>query len=137
MISKGSAGYWSTGITLRRTETSRGPGWDGHVEYFDDGFVGDDNADTGAVSTQGKLHTRYSVRDGDTVTGLRAVIDTLIADATRLSIEFGGPSGDPKLYYAGDGEYDAFPPPKGWQGMLAAEAERIGWASPYVAAEEG
>lgn len=130
MILASSTGYWSTGIVLR-WDMAR-PGWGGHVDFLDDGFAGDDNADTASVSTEGQLRSRYFVSDGDTTTGLRAVIDTLLADATRLGIVFGGRTGKPCLYYDGDSESTQFPPPDGWRELLSAEAERIGWECPYV-----
>ena len=138
MILRSSTGYWSTGIILRWTSHSGSiagvshSGWGGRVEFHDDGFAGDDNPDTGAVSTEGRLHSRYFIRDGDVVTGLRAVIDVLLSDAQRLGITFGGAVGAPSLYYDGDSENEALPPPDGWREMLAAEAERIGWACPYA-----
>lgn len=136
MILTGSTGYWSTGIVVRWNGPDR-PGWGGHVDFLDDGFVGvaADDADAGRVSTEGRLRTRYFVRDGDTVTGLRVVIDTLLADAARLGITFGGTAGQPCLYYDGDSENEQFPPPDGWRELLTAEAERIGWGCPYEQAK--
>lgn len=132
-----SARYWTTGIVLTwHPRAQRGPsdesipGWSGTIDYCDDGWVGDNNADTGAVSTEGTLHTRYAVVDGKTRTALSAVVDALIADAGRLGINFvAGPGDLPNLYYKGDGEHSDFPPPDGWRALLAAEAERIGWTT--------
>lgn len=124
MISKSdNARYWSTGITVNR----RDKGWGADAEFYDDGFC-DDNADAGQVSTQGKLNTRYYVADGNEVTGLRAAIDAVKADAERLGIEFRPVAeAPPSLYYKGDGEWADYPPPGGWRDMLVAEAERLGW----------
>ena len=133
MIDKGH-GYWATGITVCWQPGSsvrggvRHDGWTARAEFFDGGFC-DDDADLHRVSTEGVLHTRYAVPDGDTVTGLRAAIDTIVADAQRLGITFRRPVDDdrPALYYKGDGEDPEWPAPDGWEQMLAAEAERIEW----------
>lgn len=128
MILHKSTGYWATGIILR----CDGQRWGGRVDFYDDGFA-DDNADAGKIATQGTLQTRYLVEDGDEVSALSAVVDTLIADAAKLNIRLGNPFGDsPSLYYEGDGEDPAWPPPAGWERLLAAEAERIGWEGPKV-----
>ncbi len=125
MISKDGTGFWATGITVHYSE---GRGWGGAVEYYDDGFV-DDAADTGRIATQGELRTRYFVKDGETVTGLSAVVDVLLADAERLGIRFRAVAADaPSLYYKGDGEWQDYPAPDGWKALLEAEAQRIGWA---------
>lgn len=123
--------YWSVGITLTYTpfagRDSNGvahPGWHVSLDFCDDGFA-DDDTDTGRIATEGKLHTRYAVRDGETRSGLSAAIDTLIEDAVRLGVEFTKRF----LYYRGDGEHSDYPPPVGWRQLLAAEAERIGWAT--------
>lgn len=133
MISK-SGRYWSTGITVAQTNSR----WTASLEYCDDGF-GDDDPDAGLVSTEGKLHTRYGVRDGDTRSGLTAAVDALVADAKRLGIDFIATSGTdaPFLYYKGDGEYEDFPPPDGWRETLAAEAQRIGFVSYNTFAKKG
>jgi hypothetical protein len=60
MISK-SGRYWSTGITVVKSNSR----WTASLDYCDDGFA-DDDPDAGLISTEGKLHTRYGVRDGDT-----------------------------------------------------------------------
>ncbi|MEU7978298.1 hypothetical protein AB0B63_07170 [Micromonospora sp. NPDC049081] len=133
MILESSTGYWATGITLRWYGHRQA--WAGHVDFYDDGFAGDDNADAGKISTEGRLHTRYYVRSGGTTTGIRTVIDTLIADAERLGITFGGRTGKANLYYDGDSENTEFPPPQGWREMLTVEAERIGWECPYARVE--
>lgn len=136
MILISSKGYWATGIVLRWREYAgtgfdgvKRSGWGGTVDYHDDGFA-DDDPDTGRVSTEGTLKTRYSVHDGNAVQGLTVVIDTLIADAARLGIKFRGAGDDTAmLFYEGDGENEDWPPPAGWREMLRAEAERIGWAT--------
>ncbi len=137
MIRERSTTYWSVGITLkyhpdgaRALDGKRIPGWSGEVEYYDDGWAGDDDADTGKVCTQGTLHTRYIVADGQEQTALSAIIDTLIADAGRLGIEFRISGEDTaRLYVPGDGEWPDRPLPDGWRELLATEAERIGWAA--------
>ncbi len=127
MISKsGDVRYWTTGITVY-WDTHNG-GWHALCEYLDDGWVGDNNADLQKVSTQGKLETRYAVKDGDLVSGLTAAVDAVLADAQRLGIQFGTPAGDgPTLYYTGDGEWADYPAPDGWRELLAAESGRLGW----------
>lgn len=132
--------YWTTGIVLRwheRSGSSNGvahSGWAATLDFYDSGFC-DDDADTGRVSTEGTLrtlHTRYAVSDGETVSGLTAAVDALITDARHLGITFN----DPQLHYKGDGEDEECPPPPGWRGILAPEAARIGWRTPYSAIRE-
>ncbi len=129
MILTSSHTYWSTGISLRWREATRDgvtrSSWGGSVDYLDDGFVGDDNPDAGKVSTEGELRTRYTVADGESVTGLRAVVDTLLADAARLGIEFRGTLDD-RPYLMFEVEDGA---PDGWRELLTVEAERIGWTT--------
>jgi len=136
MISR-SGKYWSTGITVRWSShtgsTPTGPtsGWYATVEYFDDGFCNDDT-DAGNISTQGAISTRYGVSDGSERSGLSAAVDTLIADAARLGIEFRPPFGEtPSLCMVGDGEHDDVDYPAGWRALINSEADRIGWHSPY------
>jgi len=124
MILVKSTGYWSVGINLRWMPDDRM--WAGKIDFFDDGFA-DDDADTRKISTQGSLRTRYFVRNGKQQTALSVIIDTLIADAAKLGITFR----DPDLFYETDGESERFPPPPGWRETLTAEAERIGWTTPY------
>lgn len=139
MISKNGT-YWSTGISVHwrddtsvRDGVSRG-GWSASLDFLDDGFTNDD-PDNGEVATEGTLHTRYFVRDGDTISGLSAAVDALLADSARLGITFRVVVGDtPNLYYKGDGEWEDNPAPDGWRETLAAEAARIGWATPYLPA---
>lgn len=88
--------------------------------------------DPGRVSTQGVLRTRYGVQDGNHRSGLAAAIDTLIADAHKLGITFKAPCSDtPNLYMHGDGEHSDTEYPDGWRDLINAEADRIGWNSPY------
>jgi hypothetical protein len=134
MILELSTTYWATGIILtwhpdgaRDQAGNKVHGWSGEVGYYDDGFR-DDDTDAGKLSTQGTLRTRYVVADGTEQTAVRAIVDTLIADAQRLGIEF-RTDGDhqPRLYVPGDGEWADHPLPEGWRELLAAEAARIGW----------
>lgn len=134
MISK-SGRYWSTGITVtwapfaERVNGEPYGGWHAKLDYSDDGFA-DNDPDAGQVSTEGTLCTRYPVRDAKTRSGLAVAVDNLLADAKRLGIEFNAAGfSAPFLYYKGDGENEEYPPPDDWRGMLAAEAERIGFIS--------
>ena len=137
-------GYWSTGITVTWQYSGSGDyGWAASLEYLDDGFCNDD-ADVGRVSTEGTLHTRYAVRQGETADALTVVIDTIKADAERLGIRWGAVTPGATVYYKGDGEDEDFPPPDGWREMVNAQAERLGWQSGYrmdamvyVASEDG
>lgn len=131
MILTKSTGYWATGITLawREAYLSHAESWCGYLDYFDDGFC-DDNPDTGAISTQGTLRTRYGVENTDTTSALTAVVNTLILDAASLGITWRGANDNPPmLYYRGDGEDPDYPPPDGYRELLRATAERIGWAT--------
>lgn len=126
MITKGSTGYWATGITLR----CDGKRWGGHLDFYDDGFA-DDDTDAGKVATEGTLRVRHMVRDGDYVSALTAVVDTLMADAARLGVQFVNPLGGmPTLYV--DDEDSA---PEGQRRLVAAEAARISWEGPSVEPE--
>lgn len=129
------SGYWSIGITVAWTYAGGGDyGWRASLSFLDDGFCSDD-ADQGVVSTEGKLQTRYAVREGDTADALTVVIDTLIADAQRLGILLAQPGGGTAaLYYEGDGENDEFPPPDGWRELLGQHADRLGWRRLYGSA---
>lgn len=137
MILERSTSYWSVGIILtwhpggaRDHDGTKTDGWTGEVEYYDDGWTGDDNPDAGKLCTEGTLRTRYVIADGTSQTAIRAIVDTLIADASRLGIEFRTGDGDlPRLYVPGDGEWEDRPLPDGWRQLLAAEAARIGWAT--------
>ncbi|WP_225840302.1 hypothetical protein [Streptomyces sp. NK08204] len=135
MISK-SGRYWSTGITVtysplaERIHDEPYGGWHAKLDYMDDGFA-DNDPDAGQVSTEGTLQTRYPVRNAKIRSGLSIALNTLIADAKRLGVEFiaAGPYSAPWLYYRGDGEDAEYPPPDGWRETLAAEAQRIGFRS--------
>ncbi|GHB56032.1 hypothetical protein GCM10010331_49900 [Streptomyces xanthochromogenes] len=143
MILDVSSSYWSTGIVLVWADFSSWSGgharsgWHGTVEFFDDGFAGDNDTDAGYLSTNGKLWTRYAVADGEVRSGLSAAVDVLIADARKLGIAFRVGDGPGRLYYKTDGENPEFPPPTGWRELLTAEAERIGWDSYAVRPEAG
>lgn len=115
--------YWATGIDLR----CDGERWGGQIDFYDDGFA-DDDPDTGSVATQGKLQTRYMVRDGAQVPALRAVLDTLIADAERLGIRFAAPGGITPSLYCDDP--DSLSIEQKW--LIADEAARLGWECPYT-----
>ncbi|MFD3740432.1 hypothetical protein [Streptomyces sp. NPDC058629] len=135
MISK-SGRYWTTGITVtwvpfaERINDEPYAGWHAKLDYTDDGFANND-PDAGEVSTEGTLHTRYPVRSAKIRSGLSIAIDTLMADANRLGIEFIGvePDPEPWLYYQGDGEDSENPPPEGWRETLTVEAQRVGFRS--------
>ena len=141
MISK-SGRYWSTGITVtwaplaERIHGEPYGGWHAKLDYRDDGFA-DNDPDIGQVSTEGTLYTRYPVRNAKIRSGLSIAVDTLIADAKRLGVEFipVGPDTDPWLFYKSDGESEEHPPPDGWRETLAVEAERIGFRS-YATVEK-
>lgn len=106
--------YWSTGITL----VCNGGKWSASADFQDDGFCQE-------RSTEGKIWTRYQC---ESLT-LAEVLDLLREDAERLGIAFRTLPGNvgPSLYYQGDGEDQDFPPPEGWERLLADQAERIGW----------
>ena len=118
--------YWSTGVTVRHFTDGLGrPGWGASLTFHDGGFCSDDT-DARAVATQGDLATRYFVRDGAALDGLTVALDVLTADAERLGVEFRADAG-PWLYYQGDGEDPAWPPPPDWRELLTAQAARLGW----------
>lgn len=84
MISKDGR-YWTTGITVTWQEHAGsdqgGPfsGWRASLDFLDDGFA-DDDADAGRISTQGKLETRYAVRDGQSAAGLSAAYEPITSE---------------------------------------------------------
>jgi hypothetical protein len=132
MISKDGTGYWATGILVHWDDHNHG--WHAIVEYLDDGWAGDNDTDMGRISTEGRLETRYAVRDGGTASGLSAAVDAVMADAEQLGVRFVDTgSGGPWLYYKGDGEDRDYPAPIGWRQILSAESVRIGWAPFYKA----
>jgi len=117
-------GYWATGIIVAyRADTDS---WWATVDFYDDGFIGDDDPAAGIVSTQGTLRTRYPVK------GLSAAIDVVKCDAERMGVSFreDGVVG-PYVYYLGDGVNDDYPPPDGWRGMVNEQAQRLGWRPMY------
>jgi hypothetical protein len=124
--------YWSTGITIRyRAPSNDRPAmWGAALDYYDDGFAGDDDPAAQRISTEGTLRTRYLVEDAEDTFTLAVVLDVLIADAAALGIALRGPSGDPPcLYVKGDGEHDDVELPDDWREILREQAERIGWAT--------
>ncbi len=123
-----SGKYWSTGITVAfMANSGRGPGdavwsgWGASLDFHDDGFV-NDAPDGSVVSTEGTLRTRYAVRGADTKDALYNAVEALIVDAARLGIEFKDAA---TVYYRGDGEHAAYPPPDGWREMVNAVAASI------------
>lgn len=127
MISEKSlGGYWAAGVTVEWDAHRRR--WSGEVAYYDDGFANDE-PDSGRISTEGVLRTRYKVGSGEPLAPLGAVVRVLIKDAVRLGIRFERPGFDrPFLYLAGGSESDPDNPlPKGWQEMLAIVASRYEW----------
>lgn len=119
-------GYWSTGITVKHHNGK----WAASVDFLDNGFANDD-PDKGHISTEGKLHTRYFIADGEQVDGLTAAIDTVRADAERLGIIWRSDDDVPTIYMKGDGEDPEWPAPDGWHELVNAQAERIGWTPSY------
>lgn len=125
MISTDS-GYWSTGITVSHNNGK----WSASVNFLDDGFANDD-PDAGAISTEGALHTRYFVTDGENIDGLTAAIDTVKADAERLGITWRRDVMSPGVYMRGDAEDPDWPAPAGWRELVNAQSERLGWTPIY------
>jgi hypothetical protein len=117
-------GYWAIGIEVTyhegRTASENGRRyevpWSAKAQFFDNGFC-----ETG--STEGVLHTRY------TVPTLSDAIDLVKADVESLGITWVSTC---TIYMTEDGEDEEHPPPEGWRELLAAECERIGWRSAYV-----
>ena len=122
--------YRSTGITVRYKPCHGHPSgqWGASLNFFDDGSLDDG---PGGISTQGMLATRYFVspRRGfaDEVATLAAVLDTLVADATGLGVAFVKPC----LSVPGGGEYTTTTYHPQWRELLAAQATRLGWETPY------
>jgi hypothetical protein len=128
-------GYWATGITVKYGYSGMNLcGWGAEVEFYDNGFC-DDDTDNGAISTQGRIGTRYFVREGTRpdADALSAAIDAVKRDAERLGITWGIPAAGmmSTVYYVGDGEDEDYPPPDGWRGMVNAQARRLGWQPLY------
>ena len=130
--------YWATGISIRYGYSGEGRyGWAAEVAFYDNGFC-DDDTDTGTISTQGTLATRYFVREGDGVDadGLAAAVDTVKADAERLGIRFRDDEAlSPAVYYEEDGTGGQYPPPAGWRDLVNAQAVRLGWKPIYRTGE--
>jgi hypothetical protein len=128
-------GYWATGIIVRYGYSGEDKyGWGAEVNFYDDGFC-DDDTDNGVVSTQGTLHTRYLVREGDgpDADALAAAIDAVKAAAERLGIQWRADLGfGPNVYYQSDGQSEDYPPPDGWRELIDAQAQRIGWPILYT-----
>jgi hypothetical protein len=135
MIKK-STTWWSTGITIRYLPDAierhgrSYDGWSATAKFYDSGFVSDDT-DTGSISTQGELGTRYFIRDGETVDGLTAAIDVILADAKKIDIQW-GQGCPPTLYYEGDGEDPEWPPPPNWKRIIRDQCTRLGWDCLYT-----
>jgi hypothetical protein len=102
--------YWSTGITIGG---ERGC-WSVWLEFLDDGWLD-------LASTEGTLRVRYTL---DTREELERAIDTLIADAERLGIEWITTVGCPTVY-AKDSE------DPGHEQIANEQAERLGWSPAY------
>ncbi|MGI5247532.1 hypothetical protein [Dactylosporangium sp. CA-139066] len=119
MIGK-SGSYWATGISV--TYDAYRKTWGAGLDFLDDGFA-DDDTDSGRISTEGRLHTRYGVKDGQRTDALTAAIDVLLADAARLGIEFQ----DHNLYY--DDRSEVFPEPADWKRLHDEQIERLGWSA--------
>jgi hypothetical protein len=108
--------YWTTGVTIWRSESGR---WGVSLHFLDDGFADD-------RSTEGELKLRYLVEEDE----LSASIDLLLEDARRLGIEIGrAEAGGASVYYRGDGEDKRFPPPADWREILQGQCWRLGWKS--------
>lgn len=124
--------YWATGIEVDHHPDDRK--WSARVDYYDGGFVGDDDPDAGRIVTEGHLHTRYSIRDGATVDALTAVIDAIKADAERLGIEWRGEPTGPHVFVAFEAAVENYPEryPAGWRELVDGHAGRLGWAPLYT-----
>jgi hypothetical protein len=118
-------GYWSNGITIRYRS---GGSWGGQLEYTDAGNYAPIDRVTRKVSTEGKLHTRYVLRDGAHLDALTVVVDTLLADAARLGIAMR----EPHIHLDEEEHSDE---PEGWEALAVAQCQRLGWELlPYPAA---
>ena len=133
------SGYWTTGITVRYGYSGMNLyGWAASVGFYDDGFCSDDT-DSGTISTEGTLRTRYYVREGagPGADALAAAIDVIKADAERLGIRFRQDGlMTPHVYYQGDGEDEDWPPPAGWRELVDAQSARLGWEGLYASGGE-
>lgn len=118
--------YWSNGITVRYSDGR----WSASVDYYDNGFA-NDSADDARVSTEGRVHTRYYLRDGKTADALTVAVDAVKADAERLGITWNTPGVGPFVYMLGDGENDGREVPENWRELVDRQARRLGWEPLY------
>jgi hypothetical protein len=128
-------GYWAVGITVRYSYSGMNRyGWGASIDFCDDGFCSD-NTDSGTISTEGTIRTRYYVHEGNDpdVDALTVAIDVIKADAERIGIRFRHDGMmTPHVYYKGDGEDKAYPPPVGWRELIDAQSARLGWEGLYA-----
>lgn len=120
--------HWATGIIVDYQEGK----WSSHVEYLDDGFA-DYDLHSGRISTEGRIGTRYGVRDSDHHDALTVVIDVMKADAERLGIEWRKTIGGPYIFAAFETAAENYPDryPDGWQRLLNEQSRRIGFNAFY------
>ncbi len=127
-------GYWATGIVVRYGYSGMDLyGWGAEVKFYDNDFC-DDNTDTGTISTEGTLHTRYLVREGDgpDADALSAAIDVVKRDADRLGVRFRTDgAAAATVYYQGDGEDEDWPLSDSRREMMNVQARRLGWEPFY------
>jgi hypothetical protein len=89
--------YFHTGITFTFGYAGNNQhGWRATAGFFDVGFANDDT-DAYQVSTEGKLSTRYAVKDGVNVSGIQAAAQIMLEDLERFGIE--SMSGDNKAFF--------------------------------------
>lgn len=109
--------FWATGVKVKWNEYSNQ--WSAAVEFYDSGFCQDD-------STEGEIHTRYYCDD------INDAIRVVMEDAKKLGIVFNVlTDAVPRLYFAGDGEWEENPPPQNWRHLIFETAERHGLKSAY------
>jgi hypothetical protein len=119
--------YYSDGIVV----TCYGGMWCAEVSYSDPSAT---MAPPPSVPVAGILQARNLSYDGEDP-GLRlaAVIDAVKRDADRLGIEFrAGATGGPRVYYRTLHDHAIAVPPANWRGLIAEQAERLGWKPLYV-----
>jgi hypothetical protein len=119
MISS-SGRYWTTAINV--SYDAYRETWAASIDFLDDGFANDDT-DTGRISTEGSLRTRYHVSAGRQTPALTAAIDVIVADMERLGIEFQARN----LFY--DDRSGTFPEPNNWKRLHDGQVTRLGWSS--------
>lgn len=79
--------YFHTGITFTFGYAGNSQhGWKATAGFFDSGFA-NDNSDAYEISTEGKLSTRYAVKDGSNVSGIRVAAQVILEDLERFGIE--------------------------------------------------